>query len=359
MSSWRTTKRFRPGGAIPAGAEAAGARRAPVVVDCALYDKGVRRPGEVPLQDALDAAEASEDCFVWIGLHAPLAEDLAEIAAAFHLHPLAVEDAVEAHQRPKLERYDDTLFLVLKTIVYVEHDALTATSEVVDTGEIMVFAGDKFVVVVRHGSAPPLVELRQSLEADPERLGHGPAAVVHAITDRVVDDYLLVADKVEDDFERLEEEVFSPRPSNDAERIYQLKRELIEFKRAVLPLARPLERLADGGLPGDGTVFDAYLRDVADHLAQVRERLVAFDELLDSILSASLAGVTVRQNTDMRKIAAIAAILAVPTLIVGIYGMNFEHMPELKWTYGYPSVLVVMVGACVLMFRAFRRNDWL
>ncbi|MFE2872489.1 magnesium/cobalt transporter CorA [Embleya sp. NPDC059259] len=358
MSSWRTPRRFRHGsGATPT--PGSGAARAPVVVDCALYDKGVRRPGEVALSDALDAAEAGEDTFVWIGLYAPLAEDLAGVADAFDLHPLAVEDAVEAHQRPKLEYYDDTLFLVLKTIVYVEHDALTATSEVVDTGEIMIFAGEKFVVVVRHGSAPPLVELRQSLEADPAMLAHGPASVVHAITDRVVDDYLRVADKVEDDFERLEVDVFSPRPSNDAERIYQLKRELIEFKRAVLPLARPLERLSAVALPGVGTGFDAYLRDVADHLALVRERLAAFDELLDGILSASLAGVTVRQNTDMRKIAAIAAILAVPTLIVGIYGMNFEHMPELKWTYGYPTVLTVMVTACVLMFRAFRRNEWL
>ncbi|MGC0416481.1 magnesium and cobalt transport protein CorA [Embleya sp. AB8] len=362
MSSWRTAGRYRHGGgAVPAaeGARVAAARHAPVVVDCALYDRGVRRPGEVALQEALDAAEAGEDSFVWIGLHEPLAEDLAELAAAFDLHPLAVEDAVEAHQRPKLERYDDTLFLVLKTIVYVEHDALTATSEVVDTGELMVFAGAKFVVVVRHGSAPPLTDLRRELEADPAMLAHGPAAVVHAITDRVVDDYLLVADKVENDFERLEVDVFAPRASNDAERIYQLKRELIEFKRAVLPLARPLEQLATGALPGDGTVFDAYLRDVADHLTQVRERLVGFDELLDSILSASLAAVTVQQNTDMRKIAAIAAILAAPTLIVGIYGMNFEHMPELKWSYGYPTVLVGMATVCTAMFRAFRRNGWL
>ncbi|WP_331766469.1 magnesium/cobalt transporter CorA [Embleya sp. NBC_00896] len=358
MGARRTTRRLlhRVGGHKRVRADL---ERRPVVVDCALYDKGVRRPGEVALDEALDAAEAGAGTFVWIGLHAPRTEDLAEIATAFDLHPLAVEDAVNAHQRPKLEHYDDTLFLVLKTIVYVEHDALTATSEVVDTGEIMVFAGEKFVVVVRHGSAPPLTELRRSLEADPEMLARGPAAVVHAIADRVVDDYLRVSDKIDEDFEKLEEDVFSTRRTNDAESIYQLKRELIEFKRAVLPLGRPLEQLMGGGLPGMDGDFDAYLRDVADHLAQVRERLASHAELLDGILSASHAQVTVQQNTDMRKIASIAAILAVPTLLVGIYGMNFDHMPELQWTYGYPAVLAGMVTISVLMFRAFRRNGWL
>ena len=331
----------------------------PVVVDCALYDKGVRLPGRVDPHTVKDALAAAPGSFVWIGLHAPHGEDLTGIAEAFDLHPLAVEDAVHAHQRAKLERYDDTLFLVLKTIVYVEHEALTATSEVVDTGEIMIFAGDDFVVVVRHGSAPPLGELRRRLEADPAMLALGPAAVVHAITDQVVDDYLVAADRVDDDFEQLEHDVFSPGRSNDAERVYQLKREVMEFKRAAMPMARHLEQLADGAMPGHSDAFDAYLRDVADHLAQVRERLTGYGELLDGILSASHARVTVQQNTDMRKIAAIAAILAVPTLMVGIYGMNFDHMPELRWTFGYPAVLTAMVTAAAAMFRAFRRHGWL
>ncbi|WTW92113.1 magnesium and cobalt transport protein CorA [Streptomycetaceae bacterium NBC_01309] len=345
-----------PGSGGPAQTRPAGAS---VVVDCALYEKGVRRPGTLELHEAMDAAKANPGSFAWIGLHAPEAQDLAEIAAAFDLHPLAVEDAVNAHQRPKLERYDDTLFLVLKTIVYVDHEHLTATSEVVDTGEIMVFAGEDFVVAVRHGSAPPLAEVRRRLQADPATLALGPAAVMHAIADQTVDDYLRVAERVADDFDELEADVFSPHSKNDAERIYQLKRELMEFKRAVMPLARPLERLSTEELPGDNTTMGAYWRDVADHLAQVRERLAGFDELLDSILTASLARVTVQQNTDMRRIAAIAALLAVPTMIVGIYGMNFDHMPELRWTYGYPMALAAMAGACTFLFRAFRRNGWL
>ncbi|NUU26147.1 MAG: magnesium and cobalt transport protein CorA [Streptomycetaceae bacterium] len=333
------------------------------VIDCALYEKGVRRPGPLGVHEALDAAKASSDGFVWIGLHAPTTEDFSEIAAAFDLHPLAVEDAVHAHQRPKLELYDDNLFMVLKTIVYVEHDRLTATSEVVDTGEVMVFAGEHFVVAVRHGSAPPLRDLRRELEGDPERLARGPAAVLHAIADRTVDDYMRVIDKVEADFEELEADVFSPHTGNDdGERIYQLKRELMEFKRAVLPLAAPLDRLAAARLPGIDAAMDemsAYFRDVADHLTLARERLAGFNELLDSILTASLARVGIQQNTDMRRIASIAAILAVPTMIVGIYGMNFDHMPELRWTYGYPVVLAVMATSCLVLFRAFRRNGWL
>jgi magnesium transporter len=331
----------------------------PAVVDCALYENGVRRPGALAPHQALDAARAKPGSFVWIGLHSPTTQDLKEITDAFDLHPLAVEDAVNAHQRPKLERYDDTLFLVLKTIVYVEHDTLTATSEVVDTGEIMLFAGDSFVVAVRHGSAPPLTEVRRRLEADPTRLALGPDAVVHAIADQVVDDYLTVADKVEEDFERLEADVFSPRRTDDGERIYQLKRELIEFKRAVIPLTRPLERLVEGDIPGVDAAIAPYLRDVQDHLAQVRERLAGFTELLDSILSASLARVTVQQNTDMRKISAVAAIIAVPTMLVGIYGMNFDHMPELRWTYGYPAVVALMVTTCATLFHGFRKNGWL
>ncbi|MCF2533761.1 magnesium and cobalt transport protein CorA [Yinghuangia soli] len=330
------------------------------VVDCALYEDGVRRPGSLDLHQAMDAARACPGSFVWIGLHAPTQADFTEIAATLDLHPLAVEDAVHAHQRPKLERYEDTLFLVLKTIVYVEHDELTATSDVVDTGEIMVFAGEDFVVHVRHGSAPPLKELRRKLEAAPERLAQGPAAVLHAIADRTVDDYLRVTDKIADDFEQLESDVFSPHAgTNDAERIYQLKRELTEFKRAVMPLAIPLERLAGLELPGAKDGMSAYFRDIADHLAQTRERLSGFNELLDSILTASLARVGIQQNTDMRRIASIAALLAVPTMFVGVYGMNFDHMPELRWTYGYPAVLAAMATACGLLFRAFRRNGWL
>ncbi|MFG1808037.1 magnesium/cobalt transporter CorA [Streptomyces sp. NPDC049040] len=329
-----------------------------VVVDCAVYVGGVRR-ATLSAHEALRAARAQEGGFVWIGLHEPGPRDLEDIADTFGLHPLAVEDAVHAHQRPKLEQYEDTLFLVLKTIVSVEHEELTATSEVVDTGEIMIFLGVDFIVVVRHGSAPALGGVRRSLEERPDMLAQGPAAVLHAIADQVVDDYLDVADAVELDVEQLESDMFAARRTDDAERIYQLKRELLEFRRAVLPLTRPLMRLADEPLPAVPEPVGKYLRDVADHLTQVRERLTAAAELTDGLLAANLARVGVQQNTDMRRISATAAILAIPTLIAAIYGMNFDHMPELHWIFGYPLMLAVTAAISYTVYRAFRRNGWL
>jgi magnesium transporter len=329
-----------------------------VVVDCAVYEDGVRQ-ATLPLREAMKTARERPGSFAWIGLYQPDAEHLAEVAEAFDLHPLAVEDAVHAHQRPKLEQYGETLFLVLKTIVFVEHEQLTATSEVVDTGEIMMFIGKDFVVVVRHGSAPGLGRVRRSLEARPETLAQGPAAVMHAIADQVVDDYLDVADAVELDVEQLEADVFSAGHGDDAERIYQLKRELIEFKRAVQPMARPLQRLAEEPFPCIGPEAGRYLRDVHDHLTQVRERLSGYSELVDGLLAANLSQLAVQQNVDMRRISAGAAILAIPTMIAGFYGMNFQHMPELGWLYGYPLMMVVTATLSYTAYRAFRRVGWL
>lgn len=331
---------------------------ADVVVDCAVYADG-ERVASLPPREALEEARKRTGGFAWIGLHEPDAEHLAEIAEVFELHPLAVEDAVTAHQRPKLERYGDTLFLVLKTIVFVEHEKLTATSEVVDTGELMIFLGANFVVVVRHGSAPGLTRVRRALEARPEMLAHGPAAVLHAIADQVVDDYLEVADEVELDVEELESDVFSAAHGDDAERIYQLKRELIEFKRAVHPMARPLQRLSEEPDQLIGAEICRYLRDVADHLSHVRERLAGYGELVDGLLAANLSQLAVQQNVDMRRISAAAAILAVPTMIAGFYGMNFRHMPELAWTFGYPLMMGVTATLSFLCYRAFRRYGWL
>jgi magnesium transporter len=331
---------------------------ADVIVDCAVYEDGCR-VASLPPREALAEARKRPGGFAWVGLYEPEQEHLAEIAEAFGLHPLAVEDAVQAHQRPKLERYGDTLFLVLKTIVFVEHEKLTATSEVVDTGELMIFLGADFVVVVRHGSAPAVARVRRALEAHPELLVQGPAAVLHAITDQVVDDYLEVADEVELDVDELESDVFSASHGDDAERIYQLKRELIEFKRAVHPMARPLQRLSEEADPLIGAEISRYFRDVADHLSQVRERLASYSELVDGLLSANLSQLAVQQNVDMRRISAAAAILAIPTMIAGFYGMNFQHMPELRWTFGYPLMLGVTATLSALCYRAFRRYGWL
>lgn len=329
-----------------------------VVVDCALYEDGVRQ-ATLSLREVMKATRERPGSFAWIGLYQPDIEHLAEVADAFALHPLAVEDAIHAHQRPKLEAYGDTLFLVLKTIVFVEHERLTATSDVVDTGEIMMFVGPDFVVVVRHGSAPGLSRVRRALEAQPEVLAQGPTAVMHAIADQVVDDYVDVADAVELDVEQLEADVFSAGHGDDAERIYQLKRELIEFKRAVQPMARPLQRLAEEPLPCVRPEVARYLRDVHDHLTQVRERLAGYSELVDGLLAANLSQLAVQQNVDMRRISAGAAILAVPTMIAGFYGMNFAHMPELGWTYGYPLMLVVTASLSFTAYRVFRRFGWL
>ncbi|MEV0742027.1 magnesium and cobalt transport protein CorA [Streptomyces sp. NPDC050549] len=330
------------------------------VVKCVTYQDGVRVPVGGDLVDAVERVRKKDDGFVWLGLHEPTNEEFAGIAELFDLHPLAVEDAVEAHQRPKVERYGETLFAVFKTVCYVEHEKLTATSEVVDTGEIMVFVGAEFVITVRHGRHGSLGPLREELESNPRQLAKGPAAVLHAIADHVVDDYLSVTDSVQADIDQVETDVFAENGARaDPGRIYQLKRELLELKRAVVPLSGPLEALSTRPMRVVGPEIQAYFRDVSDHLLRAKEQIASFDELLNSILQAHLAQVTVAQNEDMRKITAWAAVIAVPTMVCGVYGMNFDHMPELHWRFGYPLVLGVITLACLALYRGFRRNGWL
>jgi magnesium transporter len=330
------------------------------VVNCVTYREGVRTPERGDLVDTVERVRKSREGFVWLGLHEPTDQEFAGIAELFDLHPLAVEDAIEAHQRPKLERYDETLFAVFKTVCYVEHEELTATSEVVNTGEIMVFVGADFVITVRHGRHGSLGPLREELESDPGQLSKGPSAVLHAIADHVVDDYLTVTDSVHADIDQVETDVFSETGARtDPGRIYQLKRELLELKRAVVPLSRPLEDLATRPIRAVDPEIQAYFRDVSDHLLRAKEQIAAFDELLNSILQAHLAQVTVAQNEDMRKITAWAAIVAVPTMVCGVYGMNFDHMPELHWRYGYGMVIGVISVACLALYRGFRRSGWL
>lgn len=350
------------------------------VVDCAVYRAGRRVSDHVTPAEAMAGVRA-DGGFAWIGLHEPSEGEFAEIAQEFGLHPLAVEDAVHAHQRPKLERYDDTLFTVFKTIHYVEHAELTATSEVVETGEVMCFTGRDFIVTVRHGGQGSLRALRHRLQDDPELLAKGPSAVLHAIADQVVDGYIAVAEAVQDDIDEVEIDVFSSGTNGkgagvkgangkgannkgackggDAGRIYQLKREVLEFKRAVSPLLRPMQQLSERPMRLIDPDIQTYFRDVADHVARVNEQVLSFDDLLNSILQANLAQATVAQNEDMRRITSWAAIFAVPTMIAGIYGMNFDFMPETHWEFGYPAVLVVTVGICFVIHRGFKRNGWL
>jgi magnesium transporter len=344
----------------PAGPARPGPGRHPdadLVVDCAVYVDGQRVEPADP-HDAL--AEATErGGFVWLGLYEPSETELGTIADLYGLHPLAVEDAVYAHQRPKLDHYSDGIFMVLKTATYVEHEQLTATSEVVDTGEIMVFLGERYVITVRHGDHGGLTELRRSLEEQRDLLCLGPSAVLYAVADHVVDDFVNVAAQVEDDVDELEASVFSDRRTDDIGRLYQLKRELMSLRKAVSPLEVPLQKLANRQVDVVPETMRSYYRDVEDHAIRVRDQVAGLDELLTSILQASLARTSQADNEDMRKISAYAGIIAVPTAIAGIYGMNFEFMPELHWRYGYPLVLALIALVCVTLYRSFKRNGWL
>jgi magnesium transporter len=323
-----------------------------VIVDCAVYREGKRVPGEFTPEAAFKASRC-DDSFVWIGLHEPTKEEFEVVRVEFGLHELAVEDAVKAHQRPKLERYGDSLLLVLKTARYVDRD------EAVQLGEILLFLGEGFIVAVRHGEASGLKEVRKNLELRPDFLSNGPSAVLYGIVDRVVDDYIPVVTGLEDDIEQVEAEVFSSDRANPVERIYYLKREVLEFRRATAPLLVPLNQLAIQPIAVVRPEVREYFRDVYDHLLRVNEQVEGFRDLLTSVLEANLTQMNIRQNEDMRRISAWVAIAVVPTMIAGIYGMNFEHMPELHSRLGYPLVLLGMFAICSGMYVFFRKRDWL
>ena len=329
------------------------------IVDCAVYTDGERLPGHRSPAEAIAEVRARRDGFVWVGLYEPDADLIQGVADAFGLHELAVEDAVHAHQRPKLERYDDMVFVVVKTIRYVEHESPTTANEIVESGEIMVFLGADFIVTVRHGDHSGLGRLRGELEAEPHRLRLGPSVVLHAIADRAVDTYLEVSELFEGDVDLVESSVFAPDSKVGPEQMYLLKREILELRRAVMPLATPLRRLSEGYTPLVPEQVRSYFRDVDDHLNTVAERVTSFDELLTTLVDATLAKVTIQQNSDMRKITAWAAIIAVPTMVAGVYGMNFDHMPELHWKYGYPVVFGAVIAACLILHRIFTRRKWL
>jgi magnesium transporter len=344
-----------------------------VIVDQAVYRHGVRQPcGD--LSQELDRLRDTPDGFLWIGLKDPSDAEFGHVREELLLHPLAVEDAVKGNQRSKLEVYDDSVFVVLRPLHYTE-----ATSQV-ETGEVMLFVGEHFVVTIRRGDTGPLGEVRARLDRDPTRLRYGPASVLHAVMDAVVDGYLLVDQEIGQDLEEMEESVFAgevdaearatgepspvPRASGgshatDAQRIYLLKREVLEIRRAVHPLTEAAQRLERYPVPFVPPEVRPFFRDVADHLLRITDHVESYDRLLTDILSAHLTRISVQQNDDMRKISAWVAMAAVPTMIAGVYGMNFDHMPELHWTLGYPLALGVMAVICAGLFRAFKRSGWL
>ena len=326
-----------------------------MIVDNALYHGGKRMTLGADAGQGLGSARVPCDPgdFQWIGIHDPSPDELDLIARTFDLHPLAVEDAGDSHQRPKLERYDDTLFLVLKTLWYVDEE------DAVETGEINVFVGRDFVVTVRHGKGIDLAASRRDLEHRAKVLEHGPMAVLYAICDRVVDEYEKVGEALEIDVDEVEESVFSPVRTDDSNRIYVLKREIAEVRRAVMPLREPMRKFASGVDDGIPPETATYFRDVADHLHRVSEVIDNLDGLLSTAFDAHIARISMQQNEDMRKISAGAALVVVPTLIAGVYGMNFDHMPELHWTYGYAYAIALMVGVSVALFAWFKKSGWL
>ncbi|MFG1817933.1 magnesium/cobalt transporter CorA [Kribbella sp. NPDC049174] len=323
-----------------------------MIVDCGVYAEGERQ--DLP-RDPETVAQAIDDdgrCFGWVGLHEPSDAEMRRVQGLFGLHELAVEDALKAHQRPKVERFGDDIVVVLRTLWYVDE------GDAVETGQLSVFVGPRYVVTVRHGEGGELATARQELEERASMLGHGPAAVLWAICDSVVDGYEDVAEQVEIDVDEVESSVFSPERTSDAERIYKLKREVLEMRRAIAPLREPMEQFAHG-VPGISAKASPFFRDVADHVNRVSDQTESLDVLLSSALNAHLARVSVQQNDDMRRISAWVAIAAVPTMVAGIYGMNFDNMPELRWHYGYYAILLVMAVTCITMYRFFRKVGWL
>ena len=322
------------------------------IVDSAVCVDGKRAEEPRTLAETHEAAR-ERGGVVWIGLYRPTEKEFRAVAEEFGLHELAVEDAVVAHQRPKIERYGDTLFVVLKAARYLD------APEEVDFGEVHVFVGEDFVVTVRHGGAPDLASVRRRMEREPVLLGRGPEAILYAVMDRVVDDYYPVVRGLENDVDEIEAEVFGGNP-DISQRVYELSREVIEFQRAVRPLNAILSSLTAGFEKyGIDEELRRYLRDVQDHAIEVAERVEGFRQLLQNILSVNLALVSLQQNDEVKKVSAWAAILFAPTLIGTVYGMNFDHMPELHWEFGYPFALSLMALVCVLLYVLFKRRGWL
>ncbi len=315
-----------------------------MLIDQARYRSGRRLHVD-------DVAQPND--FVWIGLAEARPAEMERLEEDYNLNALAVEDTLSGKQRPKLDEYSQHLFLLLKTVAY------DTSTERVKLGDVSLFVAPEYVIAVRHGDAMPLKSVRAELEGHPEKLSFGPTAVVHEIVDRLVDQYLEVSARLQEDVEQLEDAVFDDEIPSPASRLYFVKREVIEFRRAVLPLVQPLTKLAQGDVEFIDPEFTMQFADVRDHLLKVMDEVEFMNDLIDAALHANAALIQVKQNEDMRKITAWVAIGAVPTMVAGIYGMNFDHMPELRWTYGYPAVLIGLGAVCGLLYRKFHRVNWL
>jgi magnesium transporter len=322
------------------------------VINCAAYAGGVRVE-EVPVEGIVDALRRV-DRFVWLGLYEPDVDLLRQVQKQFNLHDLAVEDAYKAHQRPKLEQYENSLFVVLRTAQHVEGPPRLVF------GETHVFVGANYIVTVRHGSLQSHVGLRARCECTPHLLAKGPGYVLYALMDFIVDQYSPIVQRMEEDVQEIEEEILDGNATGESTaRIYRLKRDLLALRRAVAPLVEVCNRLMRFDMPQIPDDTRVYFRDVYDHVVRLNETIDAQRELLTTALEAKLSLMSVAQNEHMKRLAAWAAMIAVPTMIAGIYGMNFRHMPELGWSYGYPLSLFSMVLACAALYAGFKKSGWL
>jgi len=322
------------------------------VINCAAYSEG-RRVSNIKICDVGEVLKQS-DRFVWIGLHEPDEELLQQVQQEFRLHDLAIEDAHRAHQRPKLETYEDSLFIVLRTA------QMNNKERRVDFGETHFFLGENFIVSVRHGSSIAYTDVRNRCEKAPELLQKGPGFALYAVMDSIVDQYFPVIEAMEAELEIVEEKIFGEKPSRaTTEHIYQLKREFLEIKRAVLPLVEICNKLMRFDLALIPEDTRPYFRDVYDHALRINEMIDNSRELLSGALEANFSMISIAQSDVSKKFAGWAAIIAVPTMIAGIYGMNFQSIPELHWSWGYPFALGLIVTACVLLFLFFKRSGWL
>jgi len=323
-----------------------------MIVDVALYQNGHRVDGPSDISDLVDVARR-DGGFVWLGLSEPTEAEFDLVVGELNFHPLAVEDAINAKQRPKIEDYEGLTFFVLKTVFF------DAKEQEITTGELLCFIADHYIVIVRHGEGSPLATVRHDLELRPELLALGPYSVLHAVADRVIDGYTAIGASLEQEVVSVENKVFNGKRQTFSQEIYFLKREIIEFKHAIEPLLTPIGRITSGLVTSVPEGIKPFFRDTSDHLLQAIEHVSGLDSLITSVLQADLAHIQVQQNIDVRRISAWVALASGPTMLAGIYGMNFRHMPELGTRYGYYVVLGVMVTLTGFLFRNFKKSGWL
>lgn len=324
---------------------------------CRVFVDGRRLPGEFTPSSALTEVGERGRGYVWLGLHGPDESQMQKVADQFGIHELIVEDVVDAHQRPKVERYDDQMFIVVRSVAYAAKESVANTRQIIETGEVQMVLGPNFIITIRHGTQLPRLDL--ILEEDPDLCALGPAAMAWAVADHLVEEYGRISTLLSMEVDNLEEEVFTPDSRFNIEQIYTLKREILEMRHAIAPLVPALRALFIDNKDLLGKQLRSYFRDVGDNANIAADQVAGYDERLSSLIDASVAKITLQQNSDMRTISAVVGMAAAPTLIAGIYGMNFDHMPELHWEYGYYAVLGLIVLIVGLLWWWFRRKNWL